>query len=358
MEVGIDIIMRICFLEGDMSRAGGTERMATLLANEFVKKHEVYILSSQFQKGQVFYKLDEDVNHIPMPVSNGKTGILKQINFIHHFIKLEKIDRIINVDIGMGFYGILATKGTNAKVITWEHANYYNNWESKIFPYFRKFAAKYSDALVVLTERDKENYKTHIKTNVPIYVIPNPVSKHEFEYDIHSKIILSAGQLLPIKGYDKAIQIAAKVLKKYPDWKWVICGEGPERQHLEQMIHQAGLENNVILPGAVKDMNKQYQQAAMFVLTSKMEGLPMVLLEAMAWGLPLISFDIMTGPSDIIIDEINGYLIEPDDTNAMADKIMNLINDERLRNQLSKQSQIQMDKFSLASIVDKWKKII
>ena len=126
------------------------------------------------------------------------------------------MDWLINVDVGMCIFGIPAAFGTKTKVITWEHGNFYNNWGSRWFPYFRRFAAKHSDAVVVLTERDRENYQTNIKTRKPIYVIPNPAQQHPFQYDANSKIILSAGLLLPIKGYDKAIQAAARILPKHP----------------------------------------------------------------------------------------------------------------------------------------------
>ena len=258
----------------------------------------------------------------------------------------------------MCIFGIPAAFGTKTKVITWEHGNFYNNWGSRWFPYFRRFAAKHSDAVVVLTERDKENYRTNIKTRKPIYVIANPAQKHPFHYDANSKIILSAGLLLPIKGYDKAIQAAAKILPQHPDWKWVICGEGPEREHLEKMIAEAHLERQFLLPGTVQNMNEQYQKAAFYVMTSEMEGLPMVLLEAKSWGLPIVSFDIMTGPSDIIRDEVNGYLVPQNDVDVLAERIEQLIVSSELRLQFSQNSQLDMERFDFENIVKKWLEVM
>ena len=351
--------MKICFLEGDMSRRGGTERMTSIIAGVLCEKgHEILVVSRSLENGKVFFDFDSRVTHILLPQAKGKLGIIKHIQELRKIIKREQVDIVINVDIGMGIYGICASMGRSVKVVTWEHANYFNNWGSAIFPYFRKFAMKHSDALVVLTEKDKENYQTNIKSKTPVYVIPNPVNRHNFSYDVYSKIILSAGLLLPIKGYEKAIQVARKVFDECPDWKWIICGEGPERNHLEELIRENNLQENLILKGTVQNMEEQYQKAAMFVMTSQMEGLPMVLLEAKSWGLPLVSFDIMTGPSDIIQDGVNGYLIEEGNIDEMAERIVELIKEDSKRKAFSKESQRDMDKFEMKKITSQWNELV
>lgn len=350
--------MNICFLEGDMSRRGGTERMTALLANAFCEKDKVWVISKKSEENQIFFKLDKRIEHKVLSKGNTKVDIIKQISEIRKFIQKNKIEWIINVDVGMAIFGIPASWGTRTKTITWEHANYYNNWNSRVFPYFRRFAAKHSDVMVVLTEQDRKNYLTNIPSKVPVYVIANPAEKHMFCYNTESKIILSAGLLLPIKGYDKAIQAAAKVLPKYPDWKWIICGNGPERKHLEELIGQNELQEQVLLYGTIKNMDEQYQKAAMFVMTSEMEGLPMVLLEAKSWGLPLISFDIMTGPSDIIRSGVNGYLVRANDVNDLAEHIEKLIQSKEKRMKFSLDSQLDMERFDFDEIIEKWRTIL
>ena len=350
--------MRICFLEGDMSRTGGTERMTAWLANALCGAHEISILSLRMAGKEVFFPLDSNVTHEVLPAYSGKVGIVKQIRWIHRYIKENHIDWVINVDMGMGFYGILAAKGTKAKTVTWEHGNFFNNWGSRLFPYMRRFAACHSDAVVVLTERDQENYRTHISRCAPLRVIPNPVQPKDGAYDSHSKMILSVGHLLENKGYHRAVEAAAVFLPEHPDWNWVICGEGPERVRLETMIREMGLENQFQLPGLVNDMDAMYKKAAMLVMTSDLEGLPMVLLEGKAHHLPLIAFDIMTGPSDIIDDGENGYLIQPFDTAQMAEKIRLLIEDDELRCRMAEKATIGMDKFSEERIINIWKDLL
>ena len=353
-----DVTMIILFLEGDMSRKGGTERMTAVLANALCESNNVWVLSLQQREKSVFFKLDRRVQYEHLDPRGGRLDLLKQIAEVRQFIHKNHIDVVINVDIGTSIYGIPAAWGTKAKVITWEPGNYYNNWGSRWFPYFRRFAAKHSAALVVLTEKDKQNYEANPRSKKPIYVIPNPIDRHDYHYDSASKTILSAGLLLPIKGFDQAIQAAAKVLSKHPDWKWIICGEGPEREKLESLICDAHLENQLLLPGTVTDMEKQYQKAALYVMTSQMEGLPMVLLEAKSWGLPIVSYDIMTGPSDIVRDGVNGYLVEPNNVDALTKRLTELMDDSTLREEFSAQSQLDMERFDIAHIVKQWESVL
>lgn len=350
--------MKICILEGDMSRSGGTERMTAWLANALCGDHEVHILSLRLTGGGVFFPLSDSVRHSILPAFSGKTGMLKQIRWIHRYIIDNNIHRVINVDMGMGIYGIRAAKGTDARVITWEHGNFCNNWGSRVFPYLRRYAAKKSHAVVLLTEKDRKNYENNYKKYAPIHVIPNPAEAKDSAYDPDSRIILSVGHLLRNKGYHRVVEMGRKLLPSRPEWKWIICGEGPERPALEQAIRDAGLEQQILLPGLVKNMDEYYRTAAIQVLTSDMEGLPMTLLEGKGHSLPLVAFDIITGPSDIIDDGINGYLIEPFDLDTMAAKLAQLMDDDALRQTFSANAHIGMEKFDKHHILQAWQQLL
>ncbi|MDD6147235.1 MAG: glycosyltransferase family 4 protein [Oscillospiraceae bacterium] len=350
--------MKIFFLEGDMSRKGGTERMTAHLANTLSDKHSVTVVSLKMNENEIFFPLAPEVTHTVLSPAKGKAAVLHHIRELHRMIRDSDTDIVINVDMGMGIYGVPACRGTGAKVITWEHGNYFNNWNSRLFPYIRRYAAKHGDATVVLTESDKKNYTDNIRTKAPIIVIPNPAERRDFSYDGHSKIILSAGALLPIKGYDRAVMAGKEIFLRHPDWQWHICGEGPERENLESMIKESHLEQNIILRGNVRDMAEEYRRSAMCVMTSHMEGLPMVLLEAKSFGLPLVSFDIMTGPRDIIRDGVNGFLAEKDNLTDLCAKICRLIEDDALRLDFSSKSDLDMDQFSMERIVEKWENLM
>ena len=127
---------------------------------------------------------------------------------------------------------------------------------------------------------------------------------------------------------------------------------------MEKKISQFGLERNIILTGSVKDMEKIYRSASMYVMTSEMEGLPMVLLEAKSYRLPIVSFDIMTGPSEIVRDGVNGYLVESGDITAMADQICKLIEQPLLRKRFSDATVLDMNKFDRGEIIRQWENLL
>lgn len=341
--------MRLVFLEGDMSRSGGTERMTAMLANALSKKHVVSILTLH-GNGNSFFPLESSVNCLSLQKKHPRKAI-------RSFIQKNSVDFVVNVDTGMALFGIPASVGTKTKVITWEHSNFYNNWGSKWFPYIRRFAAQFSDAVVVLTERDKQNYEENVSRCNRVVTIANPVELHEIKYPIESKIILSAGHLSPIKRFGLIPDIGNLVFAQHPDWQWHIYGEGLERTLIKEKISQYGLEKNIILDGSVKSMDEAYCVAAMYVMTSEMEGLPMVLLEAKSYGLPIVSFDIMTGPAEIVRDGINGYLVENGNIAAMANQICQLIEQPMLRKQFSDATVLDMNKFDRGEIIAKWENL-
>ena len=341
--------MRILFLEGDMSRSGGTERMTAWLANSLCETHYITI-ASLVGSGKSFFTLLPSVKNIILPDKHPRMAIRK-------LIKSENIDIVINVDTGMSIFGIPAAFGLKTKVITWEHSNFYNNWNSKWFPYIRKLAARFSDTIVVLTDRDNQNYTENIPRCHQVFTIRNSIDFRGTSYVEDSKILLSAGNLSSIKRFSLIPDIGRIIFSRFPDWKWLICGEGPERELLEEKISQYGLEKNILLTGSVKDMEKVYRSASMYVMTSEMEGLPMVLLEAKSYRLPIVSFDIMTGPSEIVRDGVNGYLVENGDITAMVDRICELIEQPLLRKRFSDATVLDMDKFEKGEIVAQWENL-
>lgn len=333
-----------------MSRAGGTERMTAILANALSRTHAVSILDLH-GAGTSFFALENAVSYQTLPQKHPRSAI-------RSFLRKSNADIVINVDIGMAIFGIPASMGMNTKVITWEHSNYYNNWGSRWFPYIRRLAARFSDAVVVLTEQDKQNYEKNIAHCSRIAVIGNPVEPHEASYEAESKILLSAGHLSSIKRFGLIPDIGNLVFARHPDWQWHIYGEGPERTRIEKKISQYGLEKNIRLAGSVKSMDEAYRAAAVYVMTSEMEGLPMVLLEAKSYGLPIVSFDIMTGPAEIVRDSVNGYLVESGNIAAMAERICRLIEQPSLRKQFSAAAALDMEKFEKRGIIAQWEKLL
>jgi glycosyltransferase involved in cell wall biosynthesis len=188
------------------------------------------------------------------------------------------------------------------------------------------------DALAVLTERDGQSYAKHLDGGVRTVRIPNTVrDMGEGRADLSARTALAAGRLTPQKGYDMLIPAWSAVAATHPDWRLRICGEGKDRAKLGALIQELGLAEHVSLEGPARDLGADMERASLFVLSSRHEGLPLVLLEALSKGMAVVSFDCPTGPADVIEDHRNGLLVPPKDVEALSAAIVEMIEDEELR---------------------------
>lgn len=354
----------ICFFSGDITNSGGTERVASIIANELSKNKEYKIsfVSLTEKKESPFFEINPKIERYKlydMPV-RGITHIVQICNRLKNVVKNNKIDILIDIDGILDMYSLVVKLFTKVKVISWEHFNYYQHPAVGHRKYTRKLAGRFADAIVTLTNEDKGYYEKNIKIKCPIEFIHNPVMNLDknYEYDLNSKTLLSVGRLTYQKGFDMLLDVANIVLKKHLDWKWIILGEGEDRQMLEDKIKKLSLAGRVILKGNVSNVDDYYKSSSIFVLTSRFEGLPMTLLETKPFKLPVVSFDIKTGPKECIIDKKNGYLIKEFDIEDMAEKIEMLIENKDLRKSFSENALNDIKKFELESIIKKWNNLL
>lgn len=345
--------MRICFL-GGMS-GGGTESACYKVANELAAQNDIFILSTA--KFDPLFPLSHSVHFSKIK----ETSIFKRWIELFHFIRDNRIEVLISLEAMSGIFTLMPSKLSGCRVIIWEHANYYQNQGSRWIQKIRQLEILMADAYVVLTKRDLGNFQSHfrVKTRLKyIYNIAPFYSDHQYAHE--SKTILSAGHIHLIKNYIVIPEIARSVFSKHPDWCWKIYGT-PSGEYYEQVlakVKEYGLEHHVLFCGRSKNMQHEYQDAAIYVMTSLYEGLPMVLLEAKANGLPLVSFDIETGPDEIIRDGVNGFLIPPYDTKIMAERICQLIENNDLRKRFSDNAKLDLEKFSSDRIIEQWNDLI
>ena len=187
-------------------------------------------------------------------------------------------------------------------------------------------------------------------------MVPNWVEKKDGikRYNEDSHIIISIGRADPVKGFDRLIEIARLVQNEA--WQWQIWGDFDNTygKELAKIISSKGLSNFVRLMGVTNAVQDVYRKSSFLVLTSYYEGLPMVLLEAKQNDVPLISFDIKTGPNEIITDGINGYLVQDHDIEGMVEKIKDLMNNKEKRVYFSQNSYIGLEKFDKDTILEQW----
>lgn len=356
--------INICFYSGDITNSGGTERVAVIIANELnrMPEYNVSFLSLVEKKSEPFFNLDKTIPRYTVydHVVRGITHIGGIILRTRRLIKEKNIDILIDIDGILEMYTIPAAAFTSVKIISWEHYNFYQHPVVPYRKYTRKMAAKWAAAIVTLTEEDKGYYENNLDVKCPIRCIYNPViwKENTKEYDSASKVILSAGRLTYQKGFDILIDVADLFLKKYPDWKWIVLGEGEDRQMLEEKTKAKGLEGQLLFPGNVDNIDDYYAKASMFVMTSRFEGLPMTLLETKPFHLPIISFDCKTGPRELVKNGVNGYLVSEGDNAKLAEAISRLIENENERISFSQNAIMDMEKFELDSIISNWKGLL
>ena len=358
---------KICFLIGNLNHSGGTERVTTLIANALAQKDfQVSILSLADGK-QPFFELVPSIKTYslyPEKISF-KKNFLGAVWRIRQFVTQHQIDTLVVVDSISCIFTVPALIGLNIKHICWEHFNFNVNLGVKYRDIGRKWAAKCCDKIVVLTNRDKELWLEGIKENninSKLVTIPNPNPYENTNIDRYStreKVIVAAGRLTEQKGFDLLIKAWAKISHHHDEWVLKIIGSGEDKESLELLAKNENVDSSVELIPATKNIKIFYKQASIFCLSSRYEGFGMVILEAQAFGLPVVSFECDCGPSDLIQHGKNGYLVPSEDIDALSkslSKMMSLSKDDYI--EYSYNAYLNANKFNVKNLLNLWLEIV
>lgn len=357
--------MKVCFLHQGFSNAGGIERAVSMLLNVLCldKGFEIHSLGFIKPKEKNVYDIKREI--VDSNLYDFKTTMFsallkhKVIRKTVKYIKDNNIDIIVGCGSPYFLLTVLAAKLCGIKSICWEHTNPKITTEFKFQKQTRLFGILFSSANVVITQKALSFYNSKRKNkNHLIYnPIDNQLLKSEVNYDVNSKKIISVGRLVKVKNYDLVVQLCEHLADRFPDWSWDIYGEGAERSHLQKLIDGKGLSDFVSLKGNTSEIYKKYDECSFIVMTSRYEGFPMVLLEASARGLPMVSFDIETGPNEIISNGYNGYLVADYNEEMLLQKIEELILDSNLRKNMSNNAMERAKAFCIEDAVAAWKRI-
>ena len=219
------------------------------------------------------------------------------------------------------------------------------------------------DAVVAQTKKTREWLLSHTRAR-KVVVIPNPVvwplergapivEPHSIG-DRHRKRVLAVGRLVHQKGFDMLIDVFTQLAAPFPEWELAIVGRGSDERSLRSRIAAHSLEERVFLVGDVGNIGDWYESADIFVLSSRFEGFPNALAEAMAHGVASVSFDCDTGPADLVENGVNGLLVRAGDTRALRDALERLLTDPALRAKLAGRSVDVRERFALDTIGDAW----
>ena len=370
--------MKIVYCLDELEAVGGIERVTIAKANALsrVPGNEVYMVVA-YNRKEPSLAVVPSVRIVSLDVryyDDKQQSRLGRLFFMRklrkeHSAKMQKcLDRIIPdivVSTGMSekhFIGKLHLSTNPVRIREFHFHKYYRRtlasglYETMLarlseFVDYRSSIRGF-DRIVLLTEQDKnENWKG--RDNVE--VIPNPLITHPEEVStLDNKVVIAAGRLVNQKNLSSLISAWKLVAERHPDWELRIFGDGPMRQKLEDQIVDCVLSDCVKLCGFSDNIEKEMCDASIYVLSSICEGFGMVIIEAMACGLPVISYDCPCGPKDIIEEGVDGFLVPLNDERQLAEKIITLIEDRALRSRMGKIALETSTKYLPEKISEQW----
>jgi len=371
--------MKIVYIYPALTTVGGADRVIVDKANYFAEKcgYDVYIVTAHQNGLPSFFPLSDKVKHLDLDVNFNeqyahsflvrgliylrllriyKKRLSKLLTELKPDFTLTTISRDIDFlnSIQDGSYKI-AEAHVSKKYLRNLHLLQDRSLPyrlvGKLWTNRLENAAKKFDALVVLTQQDAQNWEK-IRTST---VIPNSIPFFPAHpSSCKNKKVISVGRYYAQKGFDLLIEAWDIVAKKHPDWELSIYGNGELQEDLSKSIESKGLTKSIFLKTPVSNIVEKYTESSFYVMSSRFEGFGMVLVEAMACGLPVLSFNCPDGPSDIIANGIDGYLIENGNIQMLAEKISELIEKEDLRFLMGENARKNVQRYNQDFIMQKW----
>lgn len=355
----------IVILCSRLNLPGGIERAIVNTANLFNSKGQKVTLLILDNTYDSFYPLYESVHTIQQPLSFGITPegniIARKIKLLSDVLKLRKLLKdlqpslVIATEYPFAAAAILCGARKKAKVISWEHHHYYELKRNLFWDKVFNLTYPRLDTIVCLNEDEKKIFFSIHQHSI---VIPNFISGGSSVATLTSKSILTVARLTHVKGIDYLLQTAKMVLQQHPNWMWKVIGDGDMKEKVLSFIEAENLQGQLCIQLPVDyQLQKEYQSASLYVMTSRNECFPMTLLEAQSAGLPCIAFDCETGPRHIITNNEDGYLVEKDNTEKLAAAISSLISNDALRKKMGEKAAHNVQRFSPERIYKLWEQL-
>lgn len=344
---------KLLILAKDISSNGGGERVGVNLANELCKYYDLEFVSFFKENEKPHFNLNENIK-------THYISKLKSRNFLYKFFMKSIYRYILSLKIcffirRQNFDFILANDGFFVPFFKNKHTRYIRLWHLQAPKRKKKIFAKL-DTLVILSKKELSTWQSYHKD---IRIIPNFLSQiPEQNANLKQKKILSIGRMDrgDPKGFFRLLELFKLVLadENLRKWKLCIVGDGILKESLKARVKELGLCQNIEIKDFTKNIENEYLNASIYVMTSYFEGFGMVLAEASSYALPCIAFDVNAGPSDIIDDDKTGFLIEDKNLKAYAKKLSYLMKDENLRANFAKNAKQKAKEFSKEKIIKEW----
>lgn len=353
---------------------GGAERVVANLANYWISIGWDVTLVTVASRARDFYALDPAVARVALDLAGGRHNVVAGFwRTLRRAIALRRVLRQLQPEVALSAMHTanvilaLAARGLpGLRTIGSEH-----NFPPKapmgvIWETLRRHAYGRLDAVVALTRECASWLGSHSKAR-RILVIPNavvwplpahaPITSPDICCKPERRILLGVGRLSTEKNFATLVQIFARLAPLHPAWDLVIVGEGPLHAALTAQVQAAGLAQRIFLPGSVGNIGDWYGRAALYAMSSHFEGFPNTLVEAMAHGVPAVSFDCDTGPRDIVRPGVDGYLVPPGEARDMQEALHTLMLDERLRAAFAARATEARERFSIKKISSMWEEL-
>lgn len=371
----------VTILMFDASGQGGVARTVLNLASHLADSHPVRIVSLYGGPAGQGYQVDPRVQLTTLIGSQRALGPLAAIlqrrpsrlqpkPVERRFSRLT--DRLLRRSLARMEPGLLISTRPSlhlaavqwaprdVRIIGQDHKNFPVRFANRRQEQVLRAAVPRLDAYVVLTRADAQDYRRAMpevgRQHTTLAVIGNalPWSVPAAAARLDTKVIVAAGRLEPVKGFDRLVRAFALVARDRPDWQLHIYGEGGQRGKLEALVQRLELQAQIRLPGHAHDMRTVLAGASVFALSSRAEGFGMVLTEALSFGVPLVSFDCERGPREIVRDRMNGFLVPDGDEASFARALAALMDDRDLRRRLGSEGRRDARRFTMEGIAAEW----
>ncbi len=359
--------MKLLILTDQIYKAGGLERTLAHRLNYWSSHRpdmQITLATHENYGRKAFFTLPDSVHLIDFGANYNRGKRLSSsenlIRAFRHFMALRKLlseikpDVIVLCGFGFDFYFLPLLAG-RARLVKENHSSRYVSESLRgisRLKYFVRFFFESCYAKLIYLSPEEASISGHHN----ISVIPNPLNGVGPRAASRENVVLAAGRLTHIKGFDRLIQAWATIAHKAPDWRLVIYGDdyGDYSRHLIAEIEQKGLQSSVCIMSSVTDLDRKMSQSKVFALASLTECFPMVVLEAMQCGLPVVAFDCPTGPRNIITHGVNGLLIPDGDINAYSEALLELIDSDTLRQRLAQAGQVESERYEVSKVMRQW----
>lgn len=367
--------MKIVYVIGYIHGWGGIERVLAGKANYLVNQgHEVSFVKIYKNHETPYFHFDSRIKFHELNFDfDEQKGLSKKLKFNENkkkfVLKINELFKEIKPDIAISTFCkysrfIYKCNDGSKKIIERHFAKYKRNQLfvktdklpfGKTISYLYRLSdynvVKHFDKFVVLTEEDKADWGNLEN----ITAIPNPVTfVPESTSNCENKRAIAMGRISKQKQYEIMLKIWQKVVQKNSEWKLVVFANGGRPEKLKKLAKELNIESNFEVHPTTRDVEKELVDSSIYLMTSKYEGFPLVLLEAMSCGLPAVSFACKCGPRDMITNAVDGFLIEPGDESTFVDKINFLIENEEKRKSMGKNAAQNIQRFSEDKVMQKW----